>query len=196
MSTSPRRIVTLIITRATLPTGWQEALRSRLDASWQTRIFFLYQGVHQVGDAIWSEWIGPDGQASFCAQGHARIKGPNPAAGIQPGGLATLGQMLRASDLLLSLPVLYWPGHPAASPLKRIAILLNGPDEAISESLRIGAGLAGCDHRITLYAPAPTPVPDAARPCHEALEAMGAEWVFGPVDPEQLARNCDGIIHL
>ncbi|MBF0272340.1 MAG: hypothetical protein HQL98_09790 [Magnetococcales bacterium] len=168
--------ITLIITRATLDTGWQERLRTRLGERWQTHLFFMHHGIHQVDQAHWRDRIQPHGTASFCAHGHGLAHGPTPAPGIQPGGLATLGRMIRDSDFTLTLPNLHWPPHPQPLPHKRIAIRLEGAPDAIVEGIRLGAGLAGCDHRVTLYHDAPLthPFPDPARPYLEALIALGA----------------------
>ncbi|MBF0190827.1 MAG: hypothetical protein HQL99_06700 [Magnetococcales bacterium] len=186
---APLRI-TLIITRATLETGWQERLSARLGEHWQADLFFMHHGIHQVDQPHWRDLIRPHGTASYCAHGHTLAHGPTPAPEIQPGGLATLGRMIRDSDLALTLPALHWPtarlqpqSRPQSQPRKRIAIRLAGPDETLIEAIRLGAGLAGCDHHVTLWQPASltaAPWPEAARSYLEALNALGARILPNP----------------
>ncbi|MBF0341332.1 MAG: hypothetical protein HQL95_10285 [Magnetococcales bacterium] len=157
-------MITLLITRTTLDTDWRQELDLRLGTGWRAQLFFVHEGIHRVGDPLWTTLLTPGALASYCAHGHMLAQGPPPTAGILPGGVATLGRMLTEATHTLSLPSLHWPSRSgAANSRKRIALFADHPDHAGIEALRLAVGLAGCDHRMTLIQPTPWPViPDAA----------------------------------
>ncbi|MBF0213912.1 MAG: hypothetical protein HQM00_10185, partial [Magnetococcales bacterium] len=102
------------------------------------------------------------------------------------------------TDLTLPLPALHWPAQPAPeSRHKRIAILLDGTDETIVEAVRLGAGLAGCDHRITLCLPGGGSMrfPEPAMPYLDALNALGAR-IDSTSEVETIQAAHDLVLHL
>lgn len=188
-------LLTLIITRAWLPDGWQEAIGGHLGGDWQVNLFFLDQGVQRVGDARLADMAG---EKIYCASGHARLQGPQPAPGILPGGLANLGGMMRHSDYTLSLPHLHWPAQPGATVKKQVGILLDDHPDALLEAARLAAGLAGCNHKPILYHATPVcPVfPMAATPYLEALRALGGTMAQRPPDWPSINLMADVIVQL
>ncbi|MBF0178460.1 MAG: hypothetical protein HQM03_00380 [Magnetococcales bacterium] len=178
-------LLTLIVTRATLPDTWEMVIVNRLGPEWRAQIFFLDQGIHHVAHPSWTTFR-PGEARIYCAHDHARHHGPPPAQGILPGGLANLGRMIRESDFSLTIAQMHWPTQPGQPGVKPIAILLNADDtpDLLTEAARLAAGLAGCNHRVTLCSPVtPGPLfPLAAAPYLEALHALGG--AIAPTLPE------------
>ncbi|MBF0165529.1 MAG: hypothetical protein HQM01_13695 [Magnetococcales bacterium] len=175
----PPQSVTLLVTRPRFnpPEGWQDRLSLRLDPPWRFNLFFLHQAVHLVDQPHWHAWLEAGHEASYCAHDHQTLHGPPPLPGIQPGGLATLGRLIRESSLTLSIPHLTWPLQSNTTGIKRIAIHLDGDADDHLQTLRLAAGLAGCDHPVTLFQATPSqPISPAAIPYHQALLALGAQF--------------------
>ncbi|GAB0057220.1 hypothetical protein SIID45300_01543 [Candidatus Magnetaquicoccaceae bacterium FCR-1] len=195
--THPLQSITLLVTRAHFdpptPDDWQNLPNSRLTPPWRLKLFFLHQAVHLVDRPLWNAWLEAGHEASFCAHDHQTLHGPPPLPGIQPAGLATLGRWIRESSLTLSIPKLTWPRQPGTPGLKKIAILLNDHKTDHRQSLRLAAGLAGCDHPITLFHATPSPtIPPDATPYHQALLALGAQ--FRPLSSSDNIQSNHAII--
>ncbi|MBF0309770.1 MAG: hypothetical protein HQL56_09600 [Magnetococcales bacterium] len=140
---------TLILTRASLPDNpWADPGFRRCCAG-EVRYFHLFEGVLAT-EGFPIHW--PKGQRLVCGHDLNRIGDPAALpreAGV--AGLYQLGRWLHDSDVIVALP---HPGIPAADlPVgpKHLAIALPPtPDEAAMAALRLGVGLAGSGHRITL----------------------------------------------
>ncbi|MEO5344867.1 MAG: hypothetical protein H7834_00640 [Magnetococcus sp. YQC-9] len=176
--TTPPLEITLLITRAHLPNGWLQRLQDRVQAPWRMRLFFLHEGVRQLGDPAWTPWLETAIEAAYCAHDHQKMAGPTPLTAIQPGGLATLGRWIQASDLTLSLPAIHWPDPSGDPQSKTVAVLVTGNDPERLQALRLATGLAGCDLDVTLCHSSSTLSiwPTEATPYVQALESLGAHF--------------------
>lgn len=177
MTPSPPPLpITLLITGATPVAQWSELLATPAARGRPVQLFFLHHGLQQVADPAWHPLLLAGARAAFCAQGHTDHRAPRPLAAIQPAGLATLGQMIHDSALTITLPAIHWPEQPATAGRKRIRILPALPEATLFEALRLGAGLAGCDHLVTLHTatPLPHPLPNSTCDHVAALHALGA----------------------
>ncbi|MBF0125650.1 MAG: hypothetical protein HQM02_00410 [Magnetococcales bacterium] len=186
--------VTLLITRSTLPVGWEERITEHLGLAWRANLFFLDQGIHLIE----RPWSGSrfGGERIYCAYGHGQLNGPRPSPDIFPGGLANLGRMIRESDYTLSLPATHWPAQPGQHPQKSIGILLVDDNPfLLVETTRLAAGLAGCNHKPTLFSPFyPGPIfPITAAPYLEALHALGGSITASP-PYEQMALEQEVVL--
>ncbi|MBF0614762.1 MAG: hypothetical protein G8237_13765 [Magnetococcales bacterium] len=187
---------TLVVTRATLPDDWRTLLSRPWLQDRPLQLFFLHHGVQWVAAPVWSFLLEKTEEAAFCAQDHNDLHGPPPLPTIQPGGLATLGRMIHHSAITLSLPTPHWPSQPTTRGSKRIAILFETSREHAMASLRLSAGLAGCDHAVSLFTPDDTPLPAEAQPYLEALNALGARQITTSPDPSTLSQHYDVIIKI
>lgn len=96
------------------------------------------------------------------------------------GGLANLGEMLRDSHWGISLPNSHWPIKKSEPGVKNVGIFLGNHQKRQKEAIRLAAGLAGCNHMVTLYTPINyrkllKKFPETA-PLLEALQAMHATF--------------------
>ena len=144
--------LTLLLSRKELPKSWQNTLFQRLPQLDQVHLFLLEQATYLLGEDF-SQL--PAGKRVFCAHSHRLLQAPPPAKNsiFAAGGLANLGEMVRLSHGTLSLPNSHWPRQRDEPSVKNIGILLAQEPERLKEGIRLAAGLAGCNHEVTLYSP-------------------------------------------
>lgn len=169
-------------------------------------LFFVHEGTLLVDrEMIVLREVSVDlGPQIFCAYSHRRWHGPEPVEGMVSGGLLDLGRVMRQSVAFFSLPRLILPKYHRSAPIgvKKVAILLDEKGERTTEGLRIGCGLAGCDHAVTLFFSAnglsavegSSWISAQARPYWEALKAMGGRCVQAGTLRDEVI--CDGWIAL
>lgn len=144
--------LTLLIGRRELPAAWQETLFEGMAPPDQLHLFCLAQATHLLHVDFSAL---PPGRRIFCAHSHRRLEAPDPPADtpFEASGLALLGAMVRDSHGTISLPYSHWPGERGALGVKNIGIILGNDPHIQKESIRLATGLAGCNHRVTLYTP-------------------------------------------
>ncbi|MBF0154229.1 MAG: hypothetical protein HQL64_10860 [Magnetococcales bacterium] len=192
-------MVTLVITRHEIPaTTWAELANRLANQQPAARgVYLFFTGAGSALALTPLPW--PDAGRVVCAAAFLQSQGVWPPAlpGLTVGGLANLGRLVRESRLTISLPLVNWPTHPGEIGPKRVAILL-GDDLATPEaveSLRLAVGLAGCQHRVTLYRDQgfdgnPSSIdalfPPAAKPYLDFLPELGVTFRSGPVGTESV----------
>lgn len=139
--------LTLAVTRNTLDFN-KLTETIRVFPSLKTVNLFLMQQGTLLVDASWRTL--PAGERVFCAFNHRRHQGPSPALGMEAGGLASLADMIRRSEVSLSWPHCHQPTVPAKHANKVIGILFNETKSWAVEALRVATGLAGCNHKLRI----------------------------------------------
>jgi hypothetical protein len=180
---------TLIISRADLPESSLDRTLRQLPEEVIVQLFFVDEGVHLVGDNLLGRAVE---SAVYCSQGHRQLNGPEPLKGVRAGGLLDLGEMIRGSRYVFSVPHTLSPARRIESKLKKIGLLLDRDINRAVEGLRVGTGLAGCDHQVTLFPHQSGPsfdgrgakIPPAAIPYLETLTALEARISTTPFDNE------------
>ncbi|WP_130471256.1 hypothetical protein [Candidatus Magnetaquicoccus inordinatus] len=171
--------LTMILSRATLPEACSSMWQSQ---SWQAsrvHLFCLGEATHLLQHDF-SAW--PPGERAYCAHMQQKLAAPAPpsASPFVAAGLATLGRLIRDSDLTLTLSHPCWPELVPGWGIKKIAIDLGEEPSMQLEALRLATGLAGCNHHITVHSPH-EPIqlrallPEAGA-FFEVLSAMKAEF--------------------
>ncbi|MBF0380106.1 MAG: hypothetical protein HQL69_03755 [Magnetococcales bacterium] len=74
-------------------------------------------------------------------------------ADIVAGGLLDLGKMVEKSDYFISVPHIFKPDKHVLTKQKDIGIIIDKSIRLTIEGLRVATGLAGCNHRVTIYYP-------------------------------------------
>ena len=155
------------------PESCLDRIQARFSPPSVVHLYFLYQGTLLLN----GDYAGlPPGKRIYCAHSHRQFQARPPVnPEILPGGLANLGEMIRASGVSGALPALHWPDRPARGVLKRIAIRLapSGPD--LTEGLRLATGLAACNHRIRLHPEGAITETPENRPYLMALRDLGVD---------------------
>ena len=164
--------LTLLISRHPLPEGWFEPIRQRLPALARVHLFFFDHGLFATGTDF--SFL-PPGERLHCAHSRRTLQAPTPAG--RAGGLYDLGLLIRAGGWMVTLPRVIWPpSPPGPGPVRRVALHLEPPGPRQVEGLRLAAGLAGCDHQVTLLSAAPVPRGLDTDPYLEALHSLGARF--------------------
>lgn len=179
------RILTLLCSQKDLPKNWQEDCLRRVSPPTQVHLFLLDQATHLLGEDF--SWL-PSGKRVFCAHSHRLIQALPPPENttFEAGGLANLGEMVRHSHMVISFPNCHGPTQRGKPGIKNIGVVLGQAWDTQKEAIRLAAGLAGCNHKVTLY----TPITKAelrvrfpeTTPLLEALEFM--KVVFKTVPAE------------
>ena len=180
-------ILTLLLSQKELPTDWQESLFERIARPDQLHLFCLAQATHLL-HADFSAL--PPGRRIFCAHSHRLLGALHPPADtlFEASGLVLLGAMVRDSHGTFSLPHSHWSGKRGELGMKNIGILLGNEPDTQKESIRLATGLAGCNHRVTLYTPLDPVIlrmlsPESAA-LLDALEELKATFkIVGPDSP-------------
>ncbi|MBF0097773.1 MAG: hypothetical protein HQM04_12610 [Magnetococcales bacterium] len=172
------RTLTVIVSREESPAA-ELLLQSGAWRAQQVHVFCLGPGTHMLGED-YSVW--PPGERVYCAHMHQKLAAPPPAAGspFVAAGLATLGRLIRDSQMTVTLSHPHWPPEPAPWGVKQIGILLGEEPDMQLEALRLATGLAGCNHHLTVYTPHEplqlrALLPEAG-PFFQVLAAMKAEF--------------------
>lgn len=171
--------LTLLFSRGDLPKNWQKEFLPPFSPWDQVHLFLLDQATHMLRTDF-SQL--PSGKRVFCAHSH-RLLGAQPAtkeSKFIAGGLANLGEMVRDSHGTISLPNTHWPTKKGKPGVKSVGILLGNEPSRQKEAIRLAAGLAGCNHTVTLYTPMRRTklqacFPEMA-PLLEALQALRATF--------------------
>jgi hypothetical protein len=175
----PVRTLTLIVSREGSPAAGLALLQSAFWQPEQVHLFCLGPGTRLVTEDF-SAW--PPGERVYCAHMHQKLAAPPPAVGspFVAAGLATLGRLIRDSQMTLTLAHPHWPPEPAQWGVKQIGILLGEEPDMQLEALRLATGLAGCNHHITVHTPHEplqlrALLPEAG-PFFQVLAALKAEF--------------------
>ena len=151
----------------------------------QVHLFLLDQATHLLNDDFSSL---PPGKRVYCGHRHRLLKAPSNQNQFISGGLFDLGKMIQESHWVISLPNHPYPPTENRPGIKKIAILLDEDSNRQQEALRLGTGLAGCNHHVTLFSTYdPTELqnryPDTA-PLLEALHMLNATIKTSSIDAE------------
>jgi hypothetical protein len=182
----PSMLATLLISHHELPKKWLKKTLAQLPGKVDLQVFFVDSGTLLVGKKLAGQHFV---NQVYCSYSHRILSGPKPLAGINSGGLLNLGEMISQSEYTISIPRSIPPVKPVRSRLKEIGLILDSDSRRGIDGLRVATGLAGCNHRLTLFFPhdgfpfisgAPQ-VPGMARPYLEALTSLGARFSASPV---------------
>ncbi|MBF0447852.1 MAG: hypothetical protein HQL67_06590 [Magnetococcales bacterium] len=177
--------VTVLITDDQLNPGWLDSIKDFFPSTVEIQLFFVYTGVLLVA----STQIGSGFKKRlFCGFSHRTLQGPEPLPGIESGGLLDFAQMVAESEFILSVPHTLEPVKRTSSRLKEVGVLLDAGLHRGVEGLRVATGLAGCNHRLTVFFPLSSfpfigglpRVPLEAKPYLEALIALNARFTATP----------------
>lgn len=186
--------LTLLLSRRNLPKNGEQTLFHPIPKPSQVHLFLMDQATHRLHEDF-SQL--PPGKRIFCAHRHRQLQAlPAPKESpFEAGGLANLGEMIRQSHWIASLPNSHWPRQKGKCGVKSIGLLLGNEPSRQKESIRLATGLAGCNHSVTLYS-AKTEAklrlffPETA-PLLDALNSMGA--VFKKV-PQHFAQENHAVL--
>ncbi|MBF0194157.1 MAG: hypothetical protein HQL71_06340 [Magnetococcales bacterium] len=175
------KLATILITNHNLEDLWLEKVLKLLPNNINIQLFFVDTATKLVGKNITNI---PIVKLVYCAHSHRELKAPKPKANVEAGGLLDLGRMVGDSDYFLSLPKIYKPIKPVTGTKKNIGLVLNENSKQSLEGLRVATGLAGCNHKLTIFYPNniyhlinnSKKTPEKAKPYLEALTHFGATF--------------------
>jgi hypothetical protein len=190
-------LATILISHHKLPDKWLDKILKLLPNKTKIQFFFVDAGTLLVGKKLANI---PLVKLVYCAHSHRVLNAPNPIASVEAGGLLELGRMVGKSHYFLSVPHTFKPLKPIATKQKNIGLVLDENNKLAVEGLRVATGLAGCDHKLTIFYPneciplinSPTKASDKTKPYLEALTQLGAK--FQTVLPSYENCECDFII--
>ncbi|MBF0183906.1 MAG: hypothetical protein HQM06_05890 [Magnetococcales bacterium] len=184
------RRMTVILSQDHLPEDGAQRLCRQGEWPEQVDLFCLAAATRLL-QADFSAW--PPGERLFCAHNHQQLAAepPPPGSPFVAAGLASLGRLIRDSQVTLALPAARWPETVPTVGVKDIAIILGEDRCMYFESLRLATGLAGCNHQVTVYTPLEPLqlrhlVPEAGS-FFEVLSVMRSE--FKVKAPERVTRH-------
>ncbi|MBF0446371.1 MAG: hypothetical protein HQL68_12355 [Magnetococcales bacterium] len=190
-------LATILISHHKLPDKWLDNVLKLLPEKINIQIFFVDAGTLLVGKKLVNI---PLVKLVYCAHSHRVLNGPNPLANIEAGGLLDLGKMVGKSDYFLSVPHTFKPIKAVTKTQKNIGITIDKNSKLAVEALRVATGLAGCNHRVTIFYPKEISqlinkspkTPAEAKLYLEALTQLGAK--LQNVQPSYDSSECDFII--
>lgn len=171
-------IVTLLFSQPIVPEDWQQ-IALRVQTLKTVHLFFLDRATFLLHEDFFPI---PPGKRVYCAHSQQGLGIPPPADNglFEAGGLANLGWMVRESHFTLSIPHIRWPNQSANPGLKKVGVILGEESHAQKEGIRLAAGLAGCNHLVTLYSDISAKGLEqkfpTSHPLLEALQAMNVSF--------------------
>ncbi len=192
-------LATILLTHDELPKKWFEKAIKQLPKKVGIQLFFTGNGTLLVGENL-PKFKFHD--LTYCSYSHRKLKGPKPLDGINAGGLFDLGTLVSESRYVLSIPRSVEEPKQVKSRLKEIGVILDSEKARGVEGLRVATGLAGCNHRVTLFFPsdgfpfiADVPkVPLEAKPFLETLSTLGARFSTTPASFDD--TGCDILLSI
>jgi hypothetical protein len=195
-------LATILISHHNLPDKWLDKILKLLPNKINIQIFFVDAGTLLVGKKLANRQFD---KLVYCAHSHRVLNGPKPLAGVETGGLLDLGKMVEKSHFFLSAPKTFMPINQetaVTTTQKNIGLIIDKNTELAVEGLRVATGLAGCNHKLTIFYPNDvsqlidnsTKIPAKAKPYLEALTQLGAK--FQNVLPSYDNSGCDFMIRL